>query len=275
MYRDVAKKRSTMFSFAERLACVPRRGPPARLGVWRTSKIGLLAIVIAAIVWRPELAIAQADAPPRDYTDLGPHFVIAPGFGVSTEYRDLLLRNAASARLGLTATYRGFSLSGFAESSLTSPSAKASEIAATYSHKLPYIDAHFGFAACDLSGAVNGSCGGLRIAASTNSLPYTKVDITVDASPSGRGHTTSLGLAQQVWRSGPHQVDLRVSGTRWDWDATDASGWSVRAIGRYQIDQATSVHYHVGYISSRIEQSGTTSRPDGALAGLNFVWEFR
>lgn len=275
MYRDVAKERSTRYSFAERFACVPRRDSPARLRVGRPARSGSLAFAIAATLWCPELAIAQADAPPRDYTDLGPHFIIAPGIGVSTEYRDLLLRNTASARLGLTATYRGFSLSGFAESSLTSPSAKASEITATYSHKLPFIDAHFGFAVCDLSGAVSGSCGGLRLAASTNSLPYIKVDITVDASLSGRGYTTSLGLAHQLWRSGANQVDLRVSGTRWDWDFTDASGWSIRAIGRYQIDQITSIHYHVGYVSSMIEQSGTASRPDGALAGLNLVWEFR
>jgi hypothetical protein len=101
LYRDVATKRSTMSSFAERLHCVLRLGPPVRSDACRAAKIGSLAIVVAAIFWRPELAVAQASAPPRDYTNLGPDFIIAPGTDVSTEYGDLLLWSTAAARFRL------------------------------------------------------------------------------------------------------------------------------------------------------------------------------
>jgi hypothetical protein len=242
-----------------------------RYDCWRVAILAT-AIVCCSL---SNYAIAQADAPPKDFTNLGPHFVIAPGLGAVTEYRDLLLKRDASLRLGVTATFRGFTLSGFAENSMHSPASRASELSATYSHKLPLVDAHLGLVTCDVLGNSEMSCGDVRVSFSSNSLPKTKMNFTFDASPSGRGQTFDLGISQQVWRMESHLIDVRLSGTRWDRKNSDANGWSIRLIGVRALDTSMSLHYHLGYISSRIKTSNSAEHADGVVGGLNVVWEFR
>ena len=135
----------------------------------------------AVPLWPPRLALAlsllgstqagaQADAPPHDYQDLGPHFVVAPGFGSTTEFRDLILQKSVSARLAGTATYRGWSLSGALNQSAQSSESRAYELLATYSHKLPYADLHIGIVHARIDGSYSSGCTAASLTASSNSL---------------------------------------------------------------------------------------------------------
>lgn len=235
----------------------------------------LIHLALALVLVGPSQASAQADAPPRDYLDLGPHFVLAPGFGSTTEFRDLLLQKAASVRLAGTATYRGWSLSGTLDQSIESAGTRASELLATYSHKLPYADLHIGIVHARIDGSYSSECTAASLTASSNSLPSTKLDITVQSDLSGTCRLFAIGASQVLWRRGIHQIDFRVRANNWETDVLKTDGWSMRFMGRSQLDANQSLHYHVGYIDSSLNQGTLHSRPNGATVGINYVWEFR
>lgn len=235
----------------------------------------LTRFALALTVVGPSQAVAQADAPPRDYLDLGPHFVVAPGFGSTTEFRDLLLQKSASARLAGTATYRGWSLSGALDQSIQSAEPRAYELLATYSHKLPYVDLHIGIVHARIDGIYSSGCTAASLTASSNSLSSTKLDITVQNDLSGTCRLVSIGASQVMWRGGIHQIDFRVSANSWKTDVLKTDGWSIRLMGRSQLNANQSLHYHVGYIDSSLNQGTLQSRPSGATVGINYVWEFR
>ena len=235
----------------------------------------LVHLVLAVGVVGPLQASAQADAPPRDYLDLGPHFVLAPGVGSTTEFRDLLLHRSVSARLAGTATYRGWSLSGTLGKSTDSMGTRASELLATYSHKLPYVDLHLGIVHAQIDGSYSGECTSASLTASTNSLSSTKLDLTVQNDLEDTCRFFAVGASQVLWQRGIHQVIFRVSTSRWTTDALETDGWSVRLMGRSQVDASQSIHYHIGYINSYLNKDPLQSRPSGATVGINYVWEFR
>lgn len=218
---------------------------------------------------------AQANAPPHDYQDLGPHFVVSPGFGSTTEFRDLLLQKSASARLAGTATYRGWSLSGALSQSVQSSKPRAYELLATYSHKLPYADLHIGIVHARIDGSYSSGCTAASLTASSNSLSSTKLDLTVQNDLSGTCRLVSIGASQVLWQSGIYQIDLRASANSWRTDVLKTDGWSMRLMGRSQLDANQSLHYHVGYIESSLSQGTLQSRPSGATVGINYAWEFR
>lgn len=235
----------------------------------------LLRLALALFLVGPTQARAQADAPPHDYLDLGPHLIVAPGFGSTTEFRDLLLQKSASLRLAGTATYRGWSLSGALDQSTQSAEPRAYELLATYSHKLPYVDLHIGIARARIDGIYSSGCTAASLTASSNSLSSTKLDLTVQNDLSGTCRLVSIGGSQVMWRSGIHQIDFRASANSWKTDVLKTDGWSIRLMGRSQLDANQSLHYHVGYISSSLNQGTLQSRPSGATVGINYVWEFR
>lgn len=235
----------------------------------------LIRLALALVLVGPSQASAQADAPPRDYLDLGPHFVVAPGFGSTTEFRDVLLQKSASARLAGTATYRGWSLSGALDQSIQSADTRAYELLATYGHKLPYADLHIGIVHAQIDGSYSSGCTAANLTASSNSLSSTKLDVTVQNDLSGTCRLYAIGASQVMWRRGIHQIDFRVSANRWKTDALKTDGWSIRLMGRSQLDTNQSFQYHVGFIDSSLNQGTMQSRPSGATVGINYVWEFR
>lgn len=231
--------------------------------------------VLASALSVPSQASAQADAPPRDYLDLRPHFVVAPGFGSTTEFRDLLLQKAASLRVAGTATYRGWSLSGTLDQAVESTGTRASELLATYSHKLPYVDLHLGAVHGRIDGNYSSGCTAASATASSNSLTSTKLDLTVQNDLSGACRLISVGASQVLWRRGSHQLDLRASANSWKTGVLKTDGWSVRLMGRSQLEANQSVHYHIAYIDSNLRQGALQSKPSGVTVGINYVWEFR
>ncbi|MBX7134186.1 MAG: hypothetical protein K1X67_16055 [Fimbriimonadaceae bacterium] len=241
----------------------------------RLVLLWLINFALASVLSAPSQASAQADAPPRDYLDLGPHFVFAPGFGSTTEFRDLLLQKAASLRVTGTATYRGWSLSGTLDQSIESTRTRASELLATYSHKLPYADLHLGIVYAQIDGGFSGECTAASATVSSNSLPSTKLDLTVQNDLSGTCRLISIGASQVLWRRGAHQFELRASATNWETDILKTDGWSVRLMGRSQLGANKSVHYHIGYVDSNLRQGAVQREPSGITMGVNYVWEFR
>ncbi len=235
----------------------------------------LYRLVIILYLVGPSQASAQADAPPHDYKDLGSHFIIAPGFSSATEFRDILLQKSVSIRLAGTATYRGWSLSGAMDQRFQSDKTRAYELLATYSHKLPYMDMHIGFVHARIDGNYSSGCTAANLTASSNSLSTTKVDLTIQNNLSGSCRMVSLGASQVIWRNSLHQVDFRASASSWKTDILKTDGWSIRLMGRSQLDAQQSLHYHVGYIESILSQGTVQSRPSGATVGINYVWEFR
>lgn len=235
----------------------------------------LIHLVLTLVLMGSSQASAQADAPPHDYLDLGPHFVIAPGVGSTTEFRDLLLQRSASARLAGTATYRGWSLSGALDQSIESTGTRASELLATYSHKLPYADLHLGIAHARIDGEYSDECSSASLTASSNSISSTKLDLTIQNDLSDTCRFFAVGASQMLWQRGIHQIVFRVSASSWTTDTLETNGWSVRLMGRSQLDANQSLHYHIGYIDSDLNQDPLQSRPSGATVGINYVWEFR
>lgn len=238
------------------------------------STIGLyLSLLLAVLV--PTPALAGADAPPFNYENLGPHFVVSPGLGFGSAYRDLLFKEKVIARLGVTATYRGLSLSGFTEQRSGAEAARVSELAVTYSHKLPLIDAHVGLVHWDLTGPLQFASTDLRLVMSSNTLSRTKVVVSLDKRFSGHGRTAGLEVSHLLWQRGANQIDVRVSGTDWKHNQLDGHGYSARLIARRTTGEATALHYHVGYVSSRAEGPLFAMKNAALVAGLNYVWEFR
>lgn len=235
----------------------------------------LIRLALAIVLIEPSRAGAQADAPPHDYVDLGPHFVIAPGLGSTTEFRDLLLQKSASVRLTGTATYRGWSLSGALDQSIQTAETRAYELLATYSHKLPYVDLHIGIVHARIDGSYTSGCTAASLIASSNALSNTKLDIAVQNDLSNKCRLVAIGASQVVWRRGIHQIDFRVSANSWKTDVLKTNGWSMRLMGRSHLDANQSFHYHVGYIDSNLNQGTLQSKPSGATVGINYVWEFR
>lgn len=248
---------------------------PTKSSFRQALAVMLSTLVLASALSVPSQASAQADAPPRDYLDLGPHFVVAPGFGTTTEFRDLLLQKAASLRVAGTATYRGWSLSATLDQSVESTGTRASDLLATYSHKLPYVDLHLGIVHGRIDGDYSGGCTAASATASSNSLPSTKLDLTVQNDLSGACRLVSIGASQVLWRRGTHQLDLRASATNWKTDILKTDGWSVRLMGRSQLEANQSIHYHIGYVDSNLRQGALQSKPSGITVGINYVWEFR
>lgn len=248
-----------------------------RMRKWsgRFPLVGSSFYALAVTLSLQSLASAQADAPPHNYLDLGPHFVLAPGLGSVTEYRDTLFRKSTSARIAATATYRGWSLSGALDQSTSSHGTRASELLATYSHKVPYADLHIGIVHAQVDGVFSSRCTAANLTASSNSLSSTKLDLTVQSNFSGMCRSVSIGASQVLWNAGSHQIDLRASASDWKTDALKTEGWSLRLIGRWQREANQSLHYHVGYIDSKLNQGTLQGRPRGATVGMNYVWEFR
>lgn len=234
-----------------------------------------ISLAFGLVVTGTSQASAQADAPPHDFSDLGPHFIIASGLGITNEFRDLLLQKSASVRLGGTATYRGWSLSGALDQSTQSAEPRAYELLATYSHKLPYMDLHIGIVHARIDGIYSSGCTAASLTASSNSLSSTKLDITVQNDLSGTCRLVSIGASQVMWRGGIYQIDFRASANSWKTDVLKTDGWSIRLMGRSQLDANQSLHYHVGYTDSNLNQGTLQSRPSGATVGINYVWEFR
>jgi len=255
-----------------------------RVSLWRRQygllvsrainhRVGTLTL-ITALIFSGSVS-AEADAPPHDYSDLGPHYILAPGVGSSTEFRDLLLQKSASMRLAGTATYRGWSLSGALDQSISSAEPRAYEFLSTYSYKLPYADLHIGIAHARIEGSYSSGCTAASLAFSSSRFSSTKLDLTVQNDLSGTCRLVSIGASQVIWRSGIHQIDFRASANSWKTDVLKTDGWSIRLMGRSQLDANQSLHYHVGYIDSSLNQGTLQSRPSGVTVGMNYVWEFR
>lgn len=218
---------------------------------------------------------AQAEAPPRDYLNLGPNFVVAPGIGSTTEFRDLLLQKAASLRVAGTVTYRGWALSGTLDQSVESTGTRASELLAIYSHKLPNVDLHLGIGHGQIDGDYSSGCTAASATASSNSLPSTILDLTVQNDLSGSCQLISIGASQMLWQHGTHQLNFRASANNWKTDILQTEGWSVRFMGRSQLEANQSVHYQIGYVDSNLKQGPLQSKPSGVTVSINYVWEFR
>lgn len=236
---------------------------------------GLSHLVLALVSVWPRQASAQADAPPRNYLDLGPHFVVAPGAGATTEFRDILLQRSASARMAGSATYRGWSLSGALDQSIESTETRASELLATYSQKLPYADWHLGVAHAQINGSYSDECTSASLTVSSNELSSTIIDLTVQNDFADTCRFFAAGVSQMLWQRGVHQLVFRVSASSWTTDTLETDGLSVRLMGRSQLDKNQSLHYHIGHIDSHLNQGSLQSRPSGATVGINYVWEFR
>ncbi|MBO1542140.1 hypothetical protein [Pseudomonas sp. OA65] len=235
----------------------------------------LVHLALALVLVRPSQASAQADAPPRNYLDLGPHFVVAPGVGSSSEFRDILLQKSASARMAASANYRGWSLSGTLDKSIESTETHASELLATYSHKLPYVDVHLGIAHAQIEGDYSEECTSASLTASSNNFSSTNLDVTVQNDLADNCRFFAAGASQMLWQRGIHQIFFRASASSWTTDTLEADGWSVRLMGRSKIDENQSFHYHIGYIDSDLNRDSLKSRPSGSTIGINYVWEFR
>jgi len=181
------------------------------------------------------------------------------------EYRDLLLKTSFSARIGATVTYRGWSFSGSVDQSTSSSATQATEVLATYSHKLPLVDVHIGVVNARIDGIFSGGCSAASLSASSNSFLSTKLDFTLQDDFSGTCRSAALGASQLVWQRGVHQIDLRGSVNTWKTNALKTDGWSVRFIGRTQFDSIQSLHYHIGYIDSNLQKGVLQRNPSRLL----------
>jgi hypothetical protein len=180
-----------------------------------------------------------------------------------------------SARLGISATYRGWSVSGSIDQSIESTATSASELLATYSHKLPHVDLHIGLTHAQIDGIYADNCTLASLSASSNNLSRTKFDLTVQGNSSGTCTAVTIGASQELWKLGPYQIDLRASASSWETDSLSTDGWSLRLLGRWQLKTDQSLHFHIGYINSTLNRGFLQSKPSGPTLGINYVWEFR
>jgi hypothetical protein len=238
-----------------------------------SHSFGILAVTTALLF--SGNTSAEADAPPHNYLDLGPHYIIVSGIGSVTETRDILLQKSASVRLTGTATYKGWSLTGALDQSIQSAEPRTYELQSTYSHKLPYVDVHIGIVHTKIDGHYSIGCTAASLIASSNSLSSAKLDLTFQNDLSGACQFVSIGASQVIWRSGIHQMDFRASASSWNTEELKSDGWSIRLLGRSQLDTNQSLHYQAGYIESNLKHGPLQSSPNGPVFGINYVWEFR
>ena len=212
--------------------------------------------------------------PPAHINDLPPHVTVSSGASSVLEYRDLLLKSALSGNLATTATYRGFTLSAFGAQPFSSGRTFATELVASYSHKLPLVDFHLGAVYCRIDRPTTTECADVRVALSTNTFRTTRVDLSADVSPFGKGHIISLGLTQQIKETESWILELKGSVTSWNRNNFDANGWSVRLQGVYQINHTLGIHSHLGFLQSCVTNPGVRDESNGVIAGVNAVWAF-
>ncbi len=233
----------------------------------------ILCLLLSAV---PSHAASSPDTatPTQNLNDLPPHVTLTAGASSVLEYRDLLLKSAISGALGTTATYRGFTFSAFGAQPFSSGRTLATELVASYSHKLPLVDLHLGAVYCRIDRPTTTECADVRVAFSTNTFRTTRVDLSADVSPFGKGHIISLGLTQQIKETESWILELKGSVTSWNRNNFDANGWSVRLQGVYQINHTLGIHSHLGFLQSWVTNPGVRDESDGVIAAVNAVWVF-
>lgn len=232
-----------------------------------------LKLGIAILLFNLPSAFAGV-TPPENFTDTPPHLTATIGASSLLEYRDVLIKSAFSGNVAATGTYRGFTLSASGAQPFSSGRFNASELVATYSHKLPFVDLHMGMVYCRIDRPTTTECGDLRVALSTNTFRSTRVDINADVSPFGKGHILSIGISQRIKETEFWTFELKGSATTWNRNNFDANGWSLRLLGMYRISPHLGIHGHLGFLQSWVNNPGIKEEANGIVAGVNAIWTF-
>jgi hypothetical protein len=229
-----------------------------------------LALCVIAPVLSPNLSFADNDG----YLPLGPHVFASVSFESPLEYRDILLSSPVSANFAFAGTYRGFSVSVWHANDLSSTASAATEFYAAYSHKLPIVDFHVGVVSCSVSGRLNSCSNSARFSISSNSLRNTNLVFKLDQSFSNANRIFNLAGAHTIYAKNGLRLDVRLSGTHWNYAQFSANGFTARAIIGKKLRDNLGANFFVGLIESEISRNRTTSRVGAPILGSSLSWSF-
>jgi hypothetical protein len=252
----------------------PRRTAPlqATLCRWTRSRSIAVALGLLSLVCPHSCNAEGADG--QDYLPLGPHFFASASTGGPLNYRDIILSTAPSASETVGATYGGFSVSFWNGTDLTDSGNHAFEALGTYSHKLPLVDLHLGGYWCSTSGSLDHRSSGIRFSATSNTFRSAEIGLTFDQSFNGRDRTLGASGTKSVYHKGAVTVDLKASGTHWNYSGFSAGGISGRVMITDQLSKHAAIHFFLGGIGSRVTRSEGQQSKGALIAGATISWSF-
>lgn len=226
----------------------------------------LLAPTVVAFFLFGDWTKAFAHEPSR--VPLGPRGAIAIGTSSRLSYRDFLLDDQYSSSLRASISSRGFSASGWVSRSSDGDS---SEVLLGYSHKLPLVDIHIGYARTNVDALHGHSFGSGRLTLSSNVSDRTQIDMTFDRFTDGAGELNSISVTRHLLEHSKWSVDMRAGATWWNLSAGDAEAWSVRALSRRALKPRWELDVYAGFASGRSSVMHETIE-DGFIAGFGITW---
>lgn len=224
------------------------------------------AVVLTILLAAPIGSAMSRETPIRP---AGPAVHLAFGAANAATYRDFSFDESLAPLIRASTSYRGFSASGW----LTrSDHRSISEVFLAYSHKLPLVDVHVGYARTNVNPMHPAAFGSGRMVVSSNVSSTTQVDVTLDRW-TGRdaGRLDGLALTRRLIEREAWTIDARASGSWWRRRTGDARGWSLRAMAERNLNAHWQVLGYAGYADGRTERPGEIVE-GGVIAGLSIAW---
>lgn len=231
-----------------------------------TGRHSLFAHAVVLLFLFGVCASAFAHEPPL--ATLGPRVGVAIGAASRSNYRDLLLADQFASSLRASISNRGFSASGWLS---RSSGGDSSEVLLSYSHKLPLVDIHVGYAHTNVDALHAHSFGSARLTLSTNVSARTQVDMTFDRFTDGAGELSSISYTRHLLERGKWSLDMRAGATWWNRSSGDAEAWSVRTLSRRVLRPHWELDIYAGFASGR-SSALNEAIEDGVIAGLGITW---
>jgi hypothetical protein len=196
----------------------------------------------------------------------GAYIQLVAGISQANIYRDILLAPDPAISVGAAIAQRGISASFW--TSKSPHSNQTFEFLLNYSHKLPLVDVHIGYAITDLPPAQPAIQHAVRLALTNNLSQKAMIDLTVDKGVAGGDYALSSAFS---YRFGSYRnVDFagRASISRWHLEHGDRNTHGFQILARRFLKNGQELH--IGIVTGR---SRSARRPAENHHGvqINFV----
>lgn len=202
-----------------------------------------------------------------------PRLLATATLGSGNEYRDRLLSDRNIASLSGGVAWKGFAVSATRNWELSTRNG-SHEILLNYSHKLPFVDAHIGYVACGNDRMPGGCPDAARLTLTSNSIPHTTIEASLDLAINSSRHTVSASVARDLWRRDDTSGAIRASWTSTDYPGSARlEGASIRLIAARRLTDRLELDIAAGGMWTSGRAKPATAR-DGVFALTSLVWRY-